>query len=403
MDNVRRPVVGFVTAAMRVGLPAIGLAVALVLWSGQVEASKAFNVNCGADGVMVGISGRQGWWMDQITPQCRTINSDGTLSSALRSGGSAGGNGGTAKGPFTCPQGHVVVGITGSASTSGTRRVLYVHELRCFPWAPETRTPVASGPQIFRAAFPRTNPIGIKGNSLMQDCPTHLGQVATGLSGWADTYIDGIRDLGCRLAPGATPPPKGSASRPPPKPATSSPAPVAAPQPASTAPDLQPAWSGTLLRQIAPVRHLQDSFCSGLSRQPTNQTAKMYLTVPAVRWGVTNSGSADVIEPFEVKLESLVSGGPIVLRIEYLAGLPAGQTRYFTYQRPQSRTVVARLGTTLTPQEQSTYRASGGECVQEMPQPESQYEWQDPGYRVTVDEDGAITNDANRGNNSRTY
>jgi hypothetical protein len=402
MNIVHRLSTGLVSLVMTLGLPALGLTAALVLWPGQAE---AFNVNCGSNGVMVGISGRQGWWMDRVTPRCRSINSDGTLSSTISSGGSAGSNGGTAKGPFTCPQNHVVVGITGSASTSGTRRVLYVHELICLPWVPETRRPL-QGTTITRAAFPVTNPIGVKGHYLAHSCQP--GQVATGLSGSAGSYINSITGIGCRLAPGATAPapvarrpaarvPVAGAQQPPAQPQPQ-------PQPAGPAPDVQPVWNGTPLRHIAPVRKLRDSFCSGLSKEPTNRTSRMYINVPDVSWGVTNSGDADVTEPFEVRLEILSpGGGAVVVRREYLAGLNAGQTRFFTYQRPQSMTVVARIGTSLTTQERNTYNASGGECVQEWPQPESQYEWQDPGFRVSVDADGAIANESNRGNNSRTY
>jgi hypothetical protein len=426
MNIVHRLSTGLVSLVMTLGLPALGLAAALVLWPGQAE---AFNVHCGTNGVMVGISGRQGWWMDRVTPRCRNINSDGTLSSTVSSGGSAGGNGGTAKGPFTCPQNHVVVGITGSASTSGTRRVLFVHELICLPWVPETRTPL-QGTTVTRAAFPRTNPIGVSGKFLAHSCQP--GQVATGLSGSAGSYINSITGIGCRLAPGATAPARvprpasrpstvptgGGSTQPAPGagstvvPGATGPATGATTSPAGQ-PDLMPVWGSIPLRHIAPKRKLNTSFCSGMQAQASQSSSRM-ITVPDVRWGVVNAGSADVATSFSVQL--LADGQ--VLQQHTVNGLRAGESRYFTYRRPRSQTEVARLALVPSQSSRQIYNATGGECVQVYRHPPPRttkasleayqrdlelYEWQDPAFRVVVDPSGAVANDQDRSNNTRDF
>src|SRR5690606_13591692 len=74
----------------------------LLTWGGQAGAQGAeFALNCRADEVLVGISGRQGWWMDAIAARCRTVAADGMLATAVRTTPSRGGTGGTQR-TFQC-------------------------------------------------------------------------------------------------------------------------------------------------------------------------------------------------------------------------------------------------------------------------------------------------------------
>jgi hypothetical protein len=195
----------------------------LALPPGQAAAqpSSPFNLTCGNGEVLVGIQGRQGWWMDRISPRCRAVSNDGTLASAVTTRGGAGGTGGTALGPYDCRAGEVMVGLSGSQGSNG--HVLYVHQVICAPWAAATRT--AGTPTRTRSAFPQKSPPLVNGTWLAQSC--FQGQVATALVGRAGDYVDRLTGLGCRHVAGATVP------QPAPRPQ-----PVAASGPITAAPGL---------------------------------------------------------------------------------------------------------------------------------------------------------------------
>lgn len=80
----------------------------------------SYNLNCGADGVLVGLSGRWGAWMDSIGIICRKVNADGTLGSVFTLGPKGGGGGSIAGNP-ACNAGNVVQGVLASTGLYVTR------------------------------------------------------------------------------------------------------------------------------------------------------------------------------------------------------------------------------------------------------------------------------------------
>jgi hypothetical protein len=48
------------------------------------------------------------------------------------------------------------------------------------------------------------------------------------------------------------------------------------------------------------------------------------------------------------------------------------------------------------------YNATGGECVQTIGQ-DTQYDWQDPQWSITIDGARAVSNDINLANNTKSF
>jgi hypothetical protein len=177
--------------------PAIALALLLSVGSGEAAAQGAeFNLSCNDNEVLVGIRGRQGWWMDGIGPRCRDVGSDGELTGNIRSAGYRGGDGGTLR-HFDCGPHEVMVGYSGSRGDNGY--VLYVHEVICAPWQADTRT--AGTPTRTVRAFGKT---GGAGQWIAESC--FQGKVGTRLRGRAGMYLDRLTDMGCSYFPGASQP-----------------------------------------------------------------------------------------------------------------------------------------------------------------------------------------------------
>jgi hypothetical protein len=189
----------------------------LLLWVGEASAQGAeFTLNCRADEVLVGVSGRQGWWMDAIAARCRSVNANGSLGTSVRTTAFRGGSGGTQR-TVQCGREEVVAGFSGSLGSNGY--VLYVHELICAPWAAGTRT--AGTPWRTVNAFERKSGSG----TWISDTCTQ-GRVGTRLRGRAGNYLDRLFDVGCNYAAGATPPSRPVVQRSPPPQITAAPAPV---------------------------------------------------------------------------------------------------------------------------------------------------------------------------------
>jgi hypothetical protein len=187
---------------------AVGLLLSLMLWSAEAEAQGTeYSLPCGANRALVGIRGRQGWWMDGIQGRCRTINADGTLGGTVSSTSYRGGSGGTLR-TFQCSPAEVMVGYSGSLGSNGY--VLHVHEVICAPWQPSTRT--AGTPTRTISAFPKKSGSGqwIAGSCFQ-------GKIATSLRVRAGQYLDRLLDMSCNYAAGATLP-TPPATRPPPPP-----------------------------------------------------------------------------------------------------------------------------------------------------------------------------------------
>jgi hypothetical protein len=75
---------------------------------------------------------------------------------------------------------------------------------------------------------------------------------------------------------------------------------------------------------------------------------------------------------------------------------------FIPYHRAQSQTEVARLGLVPDAETRRIYNATGGECVQTIGQP-AQYDWRDPQWEIRIDQANAVTGEANKTNNNRTF
>lgn len=177
-------------------------------WPGQATAQGTeFNLSCNDDEVLVGIRGRQGWWMEGIGIRCRAVQSNGQLGDNVHNRGYRGGNGGTLR-TYDCPPDEVMVGYSGSQGDNGY--VLNVQEVVCAPWNADTRT--AGMPTSAVRAFDDARG---SGRGISATCVQ--GKVGTHLRGRAGIYLDRLTDIGCSYAGGATPP-VASGPQPPPPP-----------------------------------------------------------------------------------------------------------------------------------------------------------------------------------------
>lgn len=207
------------TWILKVSVPAgaIGLLLSLMLWSAAAGAQGTeYSLPCGVNRVLVGIRGRQGWWMDGIQGRCRTINANGTLGGTVNSTSYRGGSGGTLR-TFQCSPAEVMVGYSGSQGSNGY--VLHVHEVICAPWQPTTRT--AGTPTRTISAFPKKSG---SGKWMADSC--FQGRIGTRLRVRAGQYLDRLLDMGCNYAAGATPPTPAAAQPPPPPQIAVAPAPI---------------------------------------------------------------------------------------------------------------------------------------------------------------------------------
>lgn len=218
------------------------------------------------------------------------------------------------------------------------------------------------------------------------------GHAVVSINGHAGIYLDTFA-MTCSYLPDATLPAPTTPTFRPPRQRTGT-TPVTPP---AGAPDLEPVLQSIPLRHVAQFRKLHGSFCSGMRTLNTSSTRM--ITVPDLRWGVSNSGNANAAGTFEVQLRA----GTAVLQRETVAGLAAGEIRMFTYSRPHSVTEVGRIPINPTQETRDLYHVTGGECVHVWRQSRAQYEWIDPQFRIVVDPAGAIGNDSNPANNSREF
>lgn len=176
-------------------LPAAVLA-SLLLDAGEAAAQGTeFILACDDDEVLVGIRGRQGWWMDGIAARCRKVGANGELAASVRTTAWRGGDRGTLQ-TFDCDRREVMVGYSGSRGDNGY--VLHVHEVVCAPWQASTRT-AGTSTRSLRAFDRKAGP----GQRLVEACTD--GTVGTRLRGRAGLYLDRLSDIGCRYFPGARP------------------------------------------------------------------------------------------------------------------------------------------------------------------------------------------------------
>lgn len=123
-------------------------------------------------------------------------------------------------------------------------------------------------------------------------------------------------------------------------------------------------------------------FCQGML---LNQNDSREITVPPLEWGVSNVGTAGINTAFASQLKT----GSVVLATETITSLAPGETRNFTFQRPNSRVRVRRFsdrqGCHVSPDDAGFF-------------------FEDSQFTVVVNTNGALTEAAaNTSNNSRNY
>jgi len=101
------------------------------IWGGS-GGTSSYNLDCGSTGIITGIYGKSGFWIDQVGIICRTVNADGNLGSTYTKG-PAGGSGGTAS-TVQCPSGRILGGLRGAAGS-----YMEQLDLGCFPWSASTK------------------------------------------------------------------------------------------------------------------------------------------------------------------------------------------------------------------------------------------------------------------------
>lgn len=178
--------------ATSTSLTALG-ALLLACWGGAAAQGTEFNLSCRADEVLVGISGRQGWWMEGIAARCRTVEADGALGAAIRSTEHVGGTTGVLE-TFDCAPAEVMVGYDGAQGDNGY--VLHIEHILCAPWQPDPRR--AGKPVSAVIAFDTKS---APGQRIAELCPD--GRTGTRLRGRAGTYLDKLIDIGCSDVAGA--------------------------------------------------------------------------------------------------------------------------------------------------------------------------------------------------------
>lgn len=172
------------------------LGLLLLACAGEAAAQGTeFNLSCHPQEVLVGISGRQGWWMEGIAGRCRVLEADGTLGAAVRSTGYVGGTHGTLR-TFDCGPAEVMVGYRGAQGDNGY--VLAVRQILCAPWQADRRV---AGTQVRTvSAFDSKSAAG---RPMAETCAD--GRVGTRLRGRAGRYLVTLFDIGCSDAAAAAP------------------------------------------------------------------------------------------------------------------------------------------------------------------------------------------------------
>ncbi|MGB0910067.1 MAG: hypothetical protein ACPGYT_06865 [Nitrospirales bacterium] len=152
---------------------------------------RSFNLDCGSRGVIVGILGKAGTWVDALGVICQRINSNGQLGTEFTSK-TVGGKGGKVK--FRrCPEGQVM----GSGSARAGSFIEMI-SMGCFNWDPANKQrrgraadAVFLGPRkgLFDdSTFISSNPDARDSRTI---CPR--AKVGKALRGKYGTYIDSLR------------------------------------------------------------------------------------------------------------------------------------------------------------------------------------------------------------------
>lgn len=172
--------------AARLGILLAGAAIsALALAADYVSplvgggGGTAYSRDCGANAALVGLQGRSGLWIDQLTPVCQLISGTGVLGQIFTQA-RIGGSGGSHAGEIRCQAGRVVTGAR-------VRWGAYIDKINllCATWDPATKRTRNDGELIQYLGN------GSSLGTLAQlACPA--GQVGKGLKGKAALYVDSL-------------------------------------------------------------------------------------------------------------------------------------------------------------------------------------------------------------------
>lgn len=138
----------------------------------------AYSRGCGAGALVVGVQARWGMWLDQMTPVCQSIASNGNLGSVFTLA-RVGGTGGSKAGEVTCASGQVVAGVV-------VRWGMYVDYifLKCASWSAASKTRGTS--------YTNSSYLGIDGTGTRTELLCPAGQVAKGFKGKAGSFVDSL-------------------------------------------------------------------------------------------------------------------------------------------------------------------------------------------------------------------
>lgn len=159
-------------------------ALAVVPWTEARAAGgtggQPFELNCGADEVLVGVEGTTGWYVDEFMILCTKLNADGSWQSDPVFRGATG-EPGVAAYSLICDEGEVITAIAGTAG-------IYVDSfaIGCVPQGGE------------QGAF--TELVGGAGGQEYNHACDDSGEVLVGLKGRSDWWIDQV-DVVCAPKP----------------------------------------------------------------------------------------------------------------------------------------------------------------------------------------------------------
>lgn len=88
-------------------------------------------LNCGTGKLLNGIQGRKGGIIDQIQIRCADVIGASLDSTTTAAGALAGGGGGSAFGPFTCPAGEWITGVSGRNGSGGYPTAMASVQVTC--------------------------------------------------------------------------------------------------------------------------------------------------------------------------------------------------------------------------------------------------------------------------------
>jgi hypothetical protein len=138
---------------------------------------KAFTTKCKAGSYLIGLKGRSGAWMDQLTIVCAHVNADGSLGAPEEGLHAHGGNGGAEFPEKTCPN-HRIVYSMGLLHTAANRQVrTFVFGCRSTTTNEKVSNAVDIG-NTQQSLFPTT----------VQPCPD--GEAAIGLTGREGKHVN---------------------------------------------------------------------------------------------------------------------------------------------------------------------------------------------------------------------